>query len=93
MSTEREPKLIVGWYVDNIIPEDLGLKTSFDVIEYLELEHDMFYIENEDIIGFALEKSCINLSLSSASMLQQKAREFQKITGVEAMLCSCIFSY
>lgn len=94
MSTEYEPKLIVGWLLGEVFSSGTPFEgDKYQLQEYLEDEHGMWYIPEEDIIGFCLEEDHLNISLSSASMLQQKAREFKKITGVEAKLCSCIFSY
>lgn len=92
MNTEYQAKMIVGYFVDDISPEFIGVNTSDEVVEFLEATEDMLYIDQEGIIGFEIG-DVLPISLSTADMLQQKATKFKKITGVEAKLCSCLYSY
>ena len=89
MSTYHEPKMIVGNFLSDIDPTYVGVE---DVLEYLESEHEMLWVEEEDWIGFPVEE-VLDISFATANMLQKRAKEFKKITGLSAKVASCVYSY
>lgn len=100
MSIEYIPKLIIGCCLTDI-NEDLfpvfqlyqeSYRYSFP--DFMESEYGMFYIEDEDYVGYVVDSDKgLDLTLAKALELQKLGNKFKSITGVQAKLKACVYKY
>lgn len=95
MSTDYVAKLLVGCGISEVDPsiwDNYSDEYNANIGEYLENEHDMFYVYEEGIVGFELPTE-LNISFPSVNKIQRLAKKFEKITNTKAKIHSVVWSY
>lgn len=92
---EYEPITLVGVRLEDLYRhDDRGFKDIYELSDYF-LDIDLLTakdIKNQTIIGLELPHT-MSISMESVSLISKTAKQFEKITGLQPKIYSCVQYY
>lgn len=93
MTTEYEPKLLVGNLLSEVETSDsISYEGDrWDLRDLLESQ-GMCHCEQEDFVGFEMD-TILKLNGLTLGKISEQARKFERVTGIPAHVAACVNIY